>query len=131
MKKLDSAHPTWRAIAADDDESSLLLVCAALDLFAVAVYEARNGLEVLELLTKIVPPTFILLDISMPKLDGWETLEQIKATPAWSNIPVIALTAYALDSERERARTSGFSAYLIKPLSPSALIAEIERIVRE
>lgn len=130
MKQPNSAHPKWRAIAADDNESSLLLVCAALEMHEIAVYEARNGAEVMELLTKIPLPTFILLDISMPKLDGWETLENIKANSAWAHIPVIALTAYAIDSERERARSVGFSAYLIKPLSPSALIAEIEQIVK-
>jgi CheY-like chemotaxis protein len=61
-------------------------------------------------------PDLVLLDLSMPLLDGWETLKAIRALPGGGHLPVIAVTAHATASDRERVFAHGFDAYVTKPL---------------
>jgi len=65
--------------------------------------------------------------VSIPKIDGWEATRILKADPATASIPVIALTAHALASDRERADQIGFDGYISKPAEPRLVLAEVER----
>jgi CheY-like chemotaxis protein len=69
------------------------------------------------------------MDVSIPKIDGWEATRILKADPATASIPVIALTAHALASDRERAEQIGFDGYISKPAEPRLVLAEVERRV--
>jgi two-component system cell cycle response regulator DivK len=73
-------------------------------------------------------PDLVLLDIQMPKLDGYEVLRRIREDAELSGTRVIALTALAMRGERERAMTAGFDGYVSKPITLSSLYAEIERV---
>jgi CheY-like chemotaxis protein len=71
-------------------------------------------------------PDLILLDLSLPEMDGWEVLRQLKQDPRMKNIPVVALTAHALVTDRNRAMEAGFDDYDIKPVEMPRLLKKME-----
>ena len=76
-------------------------------------------------------PALILMDMSLPGLDGWEATRRIKAAPETKRIPVIALTAHAMSGDRERFLKAGFNDYVAKPIVDEAiLIGAIERLLK-
>jgi len=74
-------------------------------------------------------PDLILMDISIPIIDGWEATQVLKHDPATNDIPIIALTAHALASDREKAMEVGCDGYLAKPCEPRAVVAEVQRFL--
>lgn len=76
-------------------------------------------------------PDLILMDIQLPGLDGYEATRRIKANPALRQIPVIAVTSYALSGDEVKAREAGCDAYISKPFSPRALLATIREYLAE
>lgn len=74
-------------------------------------------------------PDLILMDMNMPVLDGWEATRRIKATPELAGTPVIALTAHAMNGDRERAIEAGCTDYHTKPIEFSKLLAQLESIL--
>ena len=74
-------------------------------------------------------PDIILMDISIPLIDGWEVTQTLKRDAATSHIPVIALTAHAMPGDRERAMEVGCDGYLAKPCEPRAVLAEVNRLL--
>lgn len=95
---------------------------------------ARRGYEILVAedgskgvdLAKSESPDLILMDMSLPIMDGWEATRQIKASPETSTIPVIALTAHAMSSDRDKALAAGCDEYDTKPVELSRLLEKIE-----
>jgi two-component system, cell cycle response regulator DivK len=81
------------------------------------VYEARDGQEACELAAKHVPD-LILMDLQLPGIDGFATTRAIKQNAATQNIPVVALTAYAMSGDAERAIEAGCDGYITKPIDP-------------
>ena len=74
-------------------------------------------------------PDLILMDLQLPLLDGYEATRRIKATPALAQIPIIAVTSYALSGDDVKARQAGCDAYVAKPYSPRVLLAKIREFV--
>jgi CheY-like chemotaxis protein len=74
-------------------------------------------------------PDLIVMDLSLPHMDGWEATRRIKQDERTHNIPVLVLTGYALDPSKKAALAAGCDAYLTKPCEPEALIAEIRRLL--
>jgi two-component system, cell cycle response regulator DivK len=93
------------------------------------VLTANNGEDCLRIVGAQCPD-IILLDLRMPGLSGQETLQRIKAEPRLMSVPVVALTAHALEDERRRAIASGFDAFIAKPCLPDDLVLAIETILR-
>jgi CheY-like chemotaxis protein len=81
---------------------------------------ASDGAAALSLL-EIQQPDLILMDISLPILDGLETTRRIKSQPEWRHIPIIALTAHAMQGDADKAHAAGCDAYLTKPLDETLL----------
>jgi CheY-like chemotaxis protein len=81
------------------------------------VYEARDGQEALEM-AKTHAPDLILMDLHLPGLDGFETTRKLKQDTATAAIPVVALTAYAMSGDAERALEAGCNGYITKPIDP-------------
>lgn len=86
---------------------------------------AADGIAALELAR--TQPDLILMDLSLPKLDGWEVIRRLKADPALADIPVIVLTAHAMRGDEERARASGCDDFLTKPIDEDRLFEKVAR----
>ena len=94
------------------------------------VFIAVDGAEgVLMAIAKI--PDLILMDMSLPVLDGWQATQQIKAAPETSTIPVIALTAHAMTGDREKCMKAGCDDYDTKPVEFPRLLGKIEMLLKE
>jgi len=76
-------------------------------------------------------PDILLLDIGMPVLDGFAVMRKIRENPSLATLPVLAVTAYAMQGDRENVLNSGFDGYLSKPVNAGALTEEIERLLRK
>ena len=95
------------------------------------VAEARDGEEALERAFELLPD-LILMDLALPRLDGWEATRRLKRDPRTRAIPIVALTGHALQGHAEGARQAGCDAFVTKPCLPDDLVAEIHRVlVRE
>ena len=110
----------------EDNEDNRIIYATALRYAGYAVIEARTGTEgVYEARTQ--QPDLVLMDISIPEIDGWEATAILKADPATKHIPIIAVTAHALPGDRERSIGAGCDGYLAKPIPPAILLAEVDR----
>jgi two-component system, cell cycle response regulator DivK len=123
--ELTKVVKNWVVLAVDNEQDNLDVVEKVLSYEGAKVYTAMNGIEGLAML-EIVTPTFILLDLSMPQMDGWEMLEKLRANPVIKHLPVIALTAHAMDGDRDRALEVGFDGYVTKPFRIGTLLAAIQ-----
>jgi len=92
------------------------------------VLEAENGKEGLEMAEKEMPD-LILMDLSLPVMDGWEATRRIKSNDKLKNIPVIALTAHAMVGDEEKAREAGSDDYIAKPIDEDELQGKITRLI--
>jgi two-component system cell cycle response regulator DivK len=125
MSLLEKA-PSWKVLIVDDEPDNLMIPSEILRFHGAEVHTARDGVEGLKTLQHLTP-TFILLDLSMPEMDGWQMHEQIRANPTTAAIPVIALTAHAMHQDRERVLAAGFDGYIAKPFYLATFWREIER----
>ena len=82
-------------------------------------------------LAKSELPDLILMDMSLPVMDGWEATQQIKADPATKGIPVIALTAHAMESDRQKALNAGCDDFDTKPVELARLLIKIEELLKK
>lgn len=91
---------------------------------------AADGREGWEAASTGAPADLILLDMSLPEMDGWEVARRLKANPATRHIPVIALTAHAMTGDREKALAAGCDDYDTKPVDLARLLSKIESLTR-
>jgi len=104
-----------RVLVVEDNEDNLQLVRFLLEHNGYAVISARNGREGLAVAQKELP-NLILMDLSLPEMDGWEAARQLKCDPNTAYIPLLALTAHTLPGDRKRAFSIGFDGYISKPI---------------
>lgn len=114
----------WEIVVIDDEEDSLMVAQIILQNYGATVHPAVNGAMGLELVKK-VRPKLVISDLSMPVMDGWGVIHEINSNLALREIPVIALTAHAMQGDRERAMAAGFHNYLTKPLTASTFIHDL------
>lgn len=117
-----------KVLVADDRAISRELVRSVLEGSGYEVFEASDGVEALEEARR-VRPDVILLDLHMPRLDGFGVIRELRGDHAFDDIPVLALTASAMTGDRERALASGFTGYVAKPIRVAALRIEVERLL--
>ncbi len=115
-----------RILVVEDNEDNLLLITVLLQKSGFAILEARDGAAGVELAVK-EKPDLILMDIALPVLDGYEATKRIKANKETKDIPVIALTSYAMVGDREKALNFGCDGYIEKPINPETFVAEMEK----
>ncbi len=116
-------------LLADDEEPVRALVAATIrDDSRYKILEAKDGMEALEIARK-EKPDIILLDIMMPKMDGFEVCRQLKSDPRTSDISIIMLTALAQNTDKGKAKEVGANGYFAKPFSPTALIKKLEEVL--
>lgn len=112
----------------EDNEDNRIVYATILQHRGYAVLEARNGEEGVRIARERLPD-LVLMDISVPIIDGWQATELLKGDDRTSTIPVIALTAHALAEDRETARNVGCDGYLAKPCEPRTVVAEVEKFI--
>ena len=112
----------------EDNEDNLVVYRTILEHVGYNVIEARDGEEGVSRAREHLPD-LILMDISIPKLDGWEATQRLKESEETRAIPIIALTAHALEEDRQKALQAGCDGYLAKPVEPRRVVQEVERFV--
>ena len=115
-------------LVVEDYQDAREMYSAYLQFSGYRVAEASNGIEAIEK-TRELMPDIILMDLALPKKDGWEATQELKADARTQHIPIIALTGHALTGHSERARQAGCDAFVTKPCLPDALVAEIQRML--
>ena len=109
----------------EDDEDSREVYKEVLAENGFEVATATSGVDGLRLARELHPGA-ILMDVSLPDLDGWSVTAQLKADPETVGIPVIVVTAYAFPEDRTRANQIGCDGFLTKPCEPSRVLAELQ-----
>jgi two-component system cell cycle response regulator DivK len=122
----DTRNPL--VLVVEDYQDAREMYAAYLQFSGYRVAEAANGLEALDK-TRELMPDIILMDLALPKMDGWEATRRLKADEKTRHIPIVALTGHALAGHAEGARQAGCDAFVTKPCLPDALVTEIERML--
>jgi len=115
-----------RILVVEDNETNMYLIRFMLEKSGYEVIEARKGTVGVELAVK-EKPDLIIMDLQLPDINGLEATKRIRASEADSDIPIVALTSFAMAGDRERAMAAGCTAYIEKPINPDTFIAEIEK----
>jgi len=118
----DACQPL--VLVVDDYDDAREMYAESLLMQGFRVAEARNGLEAVAQ-ARALAPDAILMDLSLPGIDGWEATRLLKADAATRHIPVVAITGHAPAHAADRARAAGCDRLLIKPALPDQVIAEV------
>ena len=114
----------------EDNEDNLIIYSTILRYSGFNVIEARDGQAGIDT-ARAEHPELILMDVSIPFVDGWEATRRLKADPATAGIPIIALTAHALVSDEQKAKDAGCDGYIAKPAEPRLVLAMVKRHLGE
>jgi CheY-like chemotaxis protein len=115
-------------LVVDDFQDNREMFAEFLSLSGFRVAEAATGREAIDRGFELLPDV-ILMDLSLPELDGWEATRQLKNDPRTSHIPIVALTGHALADHSREAREAGCDAFLTKPCLPEVLVVEIRKML--
>ena len=114
----------------EDNPENMYLMTYMLTSAGYTVHCAETGSRGIQMATELLPCA-ILLDIQLPKMDGYEVARELKKIPDISHIPIIAVTSYAMVGDKEKALTSGASGYIEKPINPDTFVAEMEYYIHK
>ena len=115
-------------LVVEDYQDAREMYAAYLQFSGYRVAEATNGVEAIEQAQQLMPD-IILMDLALPKMDGWEATRRLKSDERTRNIPIVALTGHALAGHAEGAKQAGCDSFVTKPCLPDALVAEIKRML--
>jgi CheY-like chemotaxis protein len=115
-------------LVVEDYQDAREMYSAYLSFSGYRVAEATNGIEAIEKTLELLPD-IILMDLALPRMDGWEATRRLKLDDRTKHIPIVALTGHALAGHAEGARQAGCDAFVTKPCLPDALVAEIQRML--
>jgi CheY-like chemotaxis protein len=121
----------WKILVVDDQVDNLTVAYAALSFCGATVLTAENGMLGMQIVQQHSDIKLIILDLSMPEMNGWTMFEMLRQNAATTHIPVIALTAHAMEGDQARVMQAGFNGYIAKPFSVANLAANILAIVKE
>jgi len=116
------------ALIIEDNEDNLELIKFILEQANYKTRSVMSGVEGVQQVTTI-PPDFVILDIQLPDINGLEVLRRIRAHPVGRDIPIIAMTSYAMSGDKERLMAAGCTAYIEKPIDPMLVIGQIEQVI--
>jgi two-component system cell cycle response regulator DivK len=115
-------------LVVEDYQDAREMYAAYLQFSGFEVAEAANGVEAIEKTHELLPD-IVLMDLALPRMDGWEATRRLKNDERTRHIPIVALTGHALAGHAEGAREAGCDAFVTKPCLPDALVAEIKRLL--
>ena len=117
-----------RALVIEDNENNMELMTFILETNGYKTIRASTGQQGIELALK-EKPDFILLDIQLPDIMGTEVLQMIRDSEKGQNIPIIAVTSYAMAGDREKLLTAGCNGYIEKPIDPLVVVDQIKKVI--
>lgn len=117
-----------RILVVEDNNDNMTLITDVLGSLDYEVISAKDGEEGLEI-AKAQKPDLILMDLSLPRMDGWTATRQLKSDSELAHIPVIALTAHAMIGDRERALAAGCDDYISKPINIRELAGKLTQLL--
>ena len=117
-----------KVLVADDNAASRELIREVLETSGYEVVDAGDGEEAVHRVYETMPD-LLLVDIQMPSLDGYGVLQKLRLEPRFSELRIVALTAFAMQGDRERALAAGFDGYITKPVEIAALRQEIRKFL--
>ena len=115
---------TKRILVIEDNRDNMTLIVDLLSAFDYEIFQAFDGETGIEMVEQSAPD-LILMDLSLPKMDGWTAAKTIKAREEQKDIPIIALTAHAMAGDKERALAAGCDDYLTKPIEMTQLLRKL------
>lgn len=114
-----------RILVIEDDEASRMLVTYLLEADGYQVYSASNGRDGVRAALEH-GPDLILSDLQMPVMDGYEVARLLHADPGWRRAPLVAVTAFSMPGDREKALEVGFQDHISKPIDPERFVRQVE-----
>ncbi len=120
----------WTVLVVEDEPDAAEIVQILLMMYGAKVEIAVNGREGLEK-ARSIKPKFIIADLSMPEMSGWEMIKRMQDDRVLASIPVVALTAHAMTGDREKAMQAGFRYFLTKPLHPETFVNDLLVLLRD
>lgn len=121
---------TNRILVIEDNPDNMTFIMDVLLELGYEVLQASNGLQGVAIAEETIPD-LILMDLSLPKMDGWSATRTIKAQQNLRHIPIIALTAHAMKGDRERAIEAGCDDYVSKPINLQELAVKLDKYLGE
>ena len=119
---------TWNVIIIDDEPDSVGVVAYVCRFHNASVRTANSGQAGLDLIRQ-EKPGIVFLDIQMPKMSGWDVIQQIRADSSLADLVAIAITAHAMSGDKERTLEAGFNGYFAKPISPLTFVSDVKAIL--
>ncbi|MFM9960341.1 MAG: response regulator [Planctomycetaceae bacterium] len=113
-----------KVLVIEDNEQNLYLVTFLLERHGLEIIPARTGPQGLALASH-VRPDLILLDIQLPGMDGYEVARQLKLIASLASVPIVAVTSYAMEGDRNKGIAAGCTGYIEKPINPETFLEEI------
>lgn len=126
---MSQAAPKSLILVVEDFDDAREMYRDYLEFSGFRVETARDGREAIDK-AQALQPDLILMDLSLPGVDGWEATRLLKSDPATRHLLIVALSAHALAAEGERARAAGCDGFIAKPCLPPDLVTEVERYLR-
>lgn len=120
----------WSVLVVEDEADSMELVQEILQYYGITCFGAATAEDAIDILNGSIP-TLIIIDLALPKMNGWELLQYIQGQPATMDVPCVAITAYHTPDVANKAIEAGFSAYFAKPIDATAFVRELEVVVNE
>jgi CheY-like chemotaxis protein len=115
-------------LVVEDYDDAREMYAAYLQFSGFDVEAATNGVEAVEKALELLPD-IVLMDLALPRMDGWEATRRLKGHDQTRHIPIVALTGHALAGHAEGARQAGCDAFVTKPCLPDALVVQIKRLL--
>ena len=131
MRSTDALLKGVHVLIVDDDARNTFALSSYLETMGMHICTAGNGFEAIAFLARQQPADIILMDMMMPEMDGYEAIEKIKAHPAISDIPIIAVTAKAMKGDREKCLLAGAAAYVSKPVNMQELQEKMAALLNQ
>jgi len=119
----------WSVVIVDDEPENIGVLELVFRFNEIETHSVESGVDCLALVDKIDPPTLLIIDIQMPHMSGYELLDKLRKNPRWGHLPMIAVTAHALEKDRDKILNAGFDGYIPKPINVMSFIDEISTIL--
>lgn len=120
-----------KVLVVDDDVRNVFAMVSALELYGLTALTADSGFEAIEILQRTPDVSLVLMDLMMPGLDGYDTTTRIRGRPMFADLPIIAVTALAGVSDRERSLRAGINEHITKPVEVKHLLSLIRGLIKQ